>query len=462
LLSDLIEEVKGLLKSIRKPGAFGNNLAISSGGTSLAYLFGFLLSPILARIYQPEAYGLYALFNAFVANLSIFATLEFASAFVLPKTEKEFIPLFQISIFSLILVTALSGLGILLFKEPLLIFFNATSLEGLIFLVPIVVFFIGINRCLEYWNIRRKDFKQGARSKVIGVVGAKLITLGFGLVSKGNPLGFIIGDLFAKPLTSVSLLSSYIRSNWRKLLRFSWNHLRIVAKEYKDYPLYNLPGNTLITLGTQLPVYLIAYLFSTSEVGQFSLANSLINAPVQLVGLAFAQVFFQKVSELNHRKPSEISLVTKKYFRVLNLVAVMPFAIIVVFGSSIFKIVFGTEWELAGRFASIMGTMAYLTFISVSVNSLYRVMRIEKLQFYIVLGGSVRLSLALLSATSFDSVIIVIVAYSIASSVLQLVLMGTVLRKVGLNPLRQVFEAISIMVLTSLFFYGLGEFIGIF
>ena len=119
----LKQEIKELWTSVRKSGTFGSNLAITSAGSSSAYILGFLLSPILARIYQPEAYGLYALFNAFVTNITIVAGLDYINAFLLPKTRREFIPLFQLALVLIGIVVLVSTGAIILFKTEIQEFF---------------------------------------------------------------------------------------------------------------------------------------------------------------------------------------------------------------------------------------------------------------------------------------------------------------------------------------------------
>lgn len=453
MVSRLKKALKEGLDTIRKRGTFGRNLAISTAGNTSAYLIGFILSPVIARIYQPEAYGLFALFNAFVMNLSVFATLDYLSAFVLPRSSKEFIPLVQLSFILLTIVSGISMLGLIFFGEEVLQFFNARKLGGLVYFVPIIVLFTGLNRCLDYWNIREKEFKQGAKAKVVAIVGSKLLTIIYGVFSKGNPFGFIIGELLGKPITSYALVSRAIRKDLPNVWTFSFSRMIRTAQNYKRYPIYSLPANTLITFATQLPIYLLSLYFASSVAGHFSLAISLINAPTQVIGMAAAHVFFQKAVETYQSDPERLGEITKKLFKKLTYIAVVPFSIIAVFGDLIFTTIFGSDWELAGKFASYLSIMAYLNFISVSVSSLYRVIRKEKLQFYIISSGALLLTIGLFLALRFQTSNHLVMAYSIISAILQFFLIAVVLTKIKLRPFPLLTELIAVLTFGILFVY---------
>lgn len=454
LVSRIKSELLESLKTVRKSGTFGRNLFVSSAGSSMAYLLGFILSPVLARIYQPEAYGLYALFNTFIASISIISTLDYLNAFILPKSTRKFISLFQLSWILMVSMVLFLAISIYLFKVEILEFFNARSLGDLIYFVPVIVLLTGINRSLDLWNVRAKEFIQGAKAKVVGVVGAKFLTIIYGVLSQGSPLGFVMGDLLAKPITTFSLLGKSIRKNSPELLNISISQICAVAKEYKNYPIYHLPANSLIALSTQLPVYLLVLHFDSATVGHFSLASSLINAPTQIIGVAFAQVFFQKASETFHANPILLGTITKRFFKRLIYVAVLPFSTIVVFGDLIFTAVFGSNWELAGTFASYLSIMAYMNFISASISTLFRVMRHEKLKFYLILSGAFFLVAGLLVSLTFNISDYLVIVYSGCCTLLQFTLVAVVLHRIKLDSMKLLTESIVILILGILFMYS--------
>lgn len=426
---------------------------IRTSGSSFAYLIGFLLSPIIARIYQPEAYGEFAVFNALVANLSVFATLNLINAFVLPRDNQQFIPLVQLTLMVILLVTVIITLALLLFGNQVLAFFNVEGLGGLIYLIPVFVFFTGLNRCLDYWNVRETEYKKGATAKVASVIGAKTFTIVLGILTKGNVLGFLLGDLLSRPIHSYTLLSKSIRSSWKGLRKISFQKIKRVAKEYKNYPLYNMPASGLIVLSSQLPVYLLSWFFGSVLTGHFSLAYSLISAPIQVLGMSVASVFYQKAVDIRHNQPAQLTQVTAKLFNRLAMIGALPFGVLIVFGETLFIAVFGANWEVAGTFASYMGIMAYTNFLSVSLTSLFRVIRKEKLHFVINLVGAACLSLGLFMAINFGTGYQLVMVFSVIGTAINLVSIAIACSLVKINPVIAIVKlAVSIVVAVGILY----------
>ncbi len=63
---------------------------IAFSGYFFSFAIQLVLTPVIARLYTPEAYGTFATLNALVMNLSLVLTLGYIDAFQLPKSEKDF------------------------------------------------------------------------------------------------------------------------------------------------------------------------------------------------------------------------------------------------------------------------------------------------------------------------------------------------------------------------------------
>ena len=441
------------LRYLKQPGSFGQNLLIRSLGSTSAYLIGFLLSPILARIYLPEAYGQFAVFNALIASLSVLSTLNFNNAFVLPKTGKHFVPLVQLTLMVLVLVTFLMVAGLIFFGDAVLEVFNIQDLGNLIYLLPLFTFLTGISRCLDYWNVRVKEYRKGATSKVASVISAKVSTIILGIISRGDITGFIIGDLISRPIQVLTLLSKSIRNDWYRLTQVSWPRIRWTAREYRDYPLYNMPAEGLTVLVAQLPVYLLSFYYNAEATGYFSLAFSITAAPIQVLGLSVASVYYQQAAEAHGQDPAKMITMTCKLFNKLILLGAIPFGVLIVFGDKVFVAIFGANWETAGVFGSYLAFMAFTNFISVSFTSLFRVLRREKLQFYINLAGSVLLCLGLLIALNSGDEHYLVLAFGFVSSVVNLFALGIAFRLAGIGPIKLLAKMIAIISLVILVLY---------
>ncbi len=69
-------------------GSFLHNIAVLATGTALAQIIPLLASPILTRLYSPEAFGLFAVFIAIIMSISPAVMGSYELAIVLPKRDK--------------------------------------------------------------------------------------------------------------------------------------------------------------------------------------------------------------------------------------------------------------------------------------------------------------------------------------------------------------------------------------
>ena len=78
---------------------FIRNVVLVVTGTASAQLVTMLLSPIITRLYGPEAYGHMGVFLAIVGVIAPVAALTYPIAIVLPKKEREAISIAKLSLY---------------------------------------------------------------------------------------------------------------------------------------------------------------------------------------------------------------------------------------------------------------------------------------------------------------------------------------------------------------------------
>src|SRR5699024_8319031 len=115
----MLEKLKNIFKN-----KFIRNVFLLASGTAAAQIITVLVSPIITRLYGPEAYGVLGTFTA-MANIIIpIAALTYPIAIVLPKKDEEAIGMAQLSLIITFLI-AISSLSILvIFKNQIINIFN--------------------------------------------------------------------------------------------------------------------------------------------------------------------------------------------------------------------------------------------------------------------------------------------------------------------------------------------------
>src|SRR5690554_2501445 len=91
-----------------KPSAFATDVLKLVTGTTLAQIIVVLTSPLLTRLYGPEAFGFYALFASITGILGVIACMRYELAIMLPKTDEEAANLLGLSLLSVTVISALT------------------------------------------------------------------------------------------------------------------------------------------------------------------------------------------------------------------------------------------------------------------------------------------------------------------------------------------------------------------
>ena len=120
---------------------YGNVITLLKGNT-IAQAIPLLISPILARIYSPDNFAVFGIYMSTLAILTVFVTGKYELAIMLPKSNRNALNVFALSI----IITAITSIITLLMAvNP---FFNFSELlsikieRKLILFLPLSVLLI--------------------------------------------------------------------------------------------------------------------------------------------------------------------------------------------------------------------------------------------------------------------------------------------------------------------------------
>lgn len=363
-------------EKLQKEGSFIRNVSIVSSWNVAGIIAQFVLSPIITRIYTPAEYGVYALFNSIVINLSLISSLKYTETIVLADNDRQ---RNNIILLAFCLTTAFSFItlcGIFTFKEELAAFFNTNTNNNFLYLIPAGVFLTSGLEILISINIRKKLFFRNGLSGFLNNISARSFNIFYGIVLLPKAIGLIMGDLFGKILAVLSILFSF--KNPRYSLQFflrSVNKKAIasIARQYKSFPLYFLPSSMLIYLSGHLPIYFFQAKFGSTTVGAYALASSMLEIINRLIPYALSPVFLQKANELKNISLSHLSERVYKLFLYMLLLGTIIFAGFALVGETIFPFVFGKEWLKSGAFVAVLAIPYAFNFVAVSLSEVYNV-----------------------------------------------------------------------------------------
>lgn len=332
----------------------GKNLSILLSGTVLAQLIPILLMPLLTRIYDAQAFGIFSVFVGIASVISVSATLRFELAIPQAKDDLAAKCLFLLSLSIVAAVTIFLIIFVTLTQSHLYGIFklDESFAAGFFYLLVASFFCSGIIQASTNRSIRLSDFSGIALGKVIISTGYALtqLLMGFLLIPAGLIIGYVVGQLLGA-IYFFKKSSSWLVTNFTKS-RLS--ELKIQIKEYKNLPLYSAPSAVIDAFCSTLPILVIAAAYDLTTAGMFGMAHRVVGLPTSLLSLSVSQLIFQKVASCDGLRPGFIrNILIRSSLGLASII--IPFALtIYFFGSDLFAFVLGEEWRLAGSYAEII------------------------------------------------------------------------------------------------------------
>jgi len=361
----MVKKIKNVFHS-----KFIKSVIVMAFGAVGAQAITLLLSPLITRLYGPEAFGMMGTFNSIINIIGPVSALTFPIAIVLPKGEREVKSIIKLSFNITILFTVISLIIILLFNGLITEILNLQRIANYMYLIPLIVITSGLMQILEQYLIRNNQFSVNAIANFgqSGLINGAKAAIGF-----IYPHASVLVLLTSLNNGVRALLMLFSSKNFKKLLTIfikKNNNQKKVAKKYQDFPLYRMPETFLNSLSQALPVLMLTSLFSPAAAGFYTIGRTTLELPTRLIGKAVGYVFYPRITESINNQENPNKLIKKATYSLL-FIGVIPFGVVVLFGPQLFSFVFGSEWNVAGEYARWISLWSYARFANrASVRSL--------------------------------------------------------------------------------------------
>lgn len=334
-------------------------------GTALAQAITLTFTPLLTRMYGPQAFGLLGVFNGIVALTAAASALSYPLAIVLPRDAGDARALARLSL-ALGAASALVAAAVLaLWAGPLLAWLNAAEIEPLAMLIPLAMVVGVAAQVMAQWLVRQQAFAFGARYTVVtsllsnglkAVAGAvhpsagALVLSGLAGTLAGTALTWLHWHRRAPAVPADAATTP--ATPWRQL---AWRH--------RDFALLRTPQDSLNALSQGAPLLSLAAGFGTAAAGHYALATAVLGAPVMLLGQSVGSVFYPRITA-TLRDGGDAAQEIWRATRGLALVAALPFVVLALAGPALFGVVFGDAWRPAGDYARWLAPWLYLQIVN--------------------------------------------------------------------------------------------------
>lgn len=362
-----------MLNKLRPKSEFSKNVLTLMTGTTIAQAIPIAISPILTRIYTPEDFGVFALYMSIAAIISVIATGRYEMAIMLPKEDEDVKSIVKLIMILLSAVTFITFLIVFFFNHTITNLFENPEISNWLYFLPISIFLVGLYQIYNYLLIREKNFKRLSTNKIIVSTTNASTQLAYGFAFS-NGFGLLFGNIIGYVISIYFIIKSKVVN---KYFTFKDNSINKVAKEYQNFPKYDVPSVLVNVIANQLPILALGKFFGLGVVGFYSLMYKVLMMPINLLSSTVLDVFKQRATE-DYNKHGNCKDIYVKTFKSLVLIGILPFTILGIFAPEIFAFVFGEKWKVAGEFAQIMTPVFYLSFISNPLSYLFFIRQKQK------------------------------------------------------------------------------------
>ncbi len=245
-----------------------------------AYVVSFVVSVILARLLEPEAYGTIALVTVFTNILQVFVDTGLGRALIQKKDadDTDFSSVFYFNMAMCIILYA----TLYLLAPYIAKFYNNSDLISVVRVLGLTLIISGLKNVQQAYVSREMLFKKFFYATLWGTLVSAIVGVGLAYAGAG------IWALVAQNLTNtfIDTLILWITVKWRPRRKFSITRLRkLLAYGWKL-----LVGGLVGTISDNLRQLMIGKLYTSSDLAYYnkgdqmpSIVNGTVNATIDSV-----------------------------------------------------------------------------------------------------------------------------------------------------------------------------------
>lgn len=344
-------------------------------GRSGYLIIGLITNIVLARLINPELFGLISIMTFFIVIGSILIESGLSGALIIKKniTEEDYSTIFLFNLFISILV----GCIIYLSAEFFANFYNNKVLEDLIKLSIFILAFNALGIIQITKLIKEMRFKIKSFCEFCSIVIGSLVSITMAWY------GYDIWALVALPLfSSLSLmLLLWVIVGPLKIYKFSTKSF----KEFYKFGVNTTLASLITTLFDNFYNLIIAKNFSLNSAGNYYQAKRLQDVPLGIVQSSVINVVYSYLAKINENKKEykeKIEVIYKLFLSVNALI----FSFIIVYSDTLVLILLGDNWEKVGVLLKLLSVAGFFYILEIYFRLFFKLHnkteKILKLEIY--------------------------------------------------------------------------------
>ncbi|MES2135448.1 MAG: oligosaccharide flippase family protein [Pseudomonadota bacterium] len=335
-------------------------------GNGAAQVVNLLSYAFLARLYAPQAFGIFATFVAASAIPGAIACARFDVAVpVAPRRGRFGILWLCVAVAAFMGLVSIAGGAI---------YWATAGVDWnweLPVLLGLCVFLTGLCSAESMFLMRHDRYRASSASLLLRTGSAVLVQIGLGLTA-ATSFSLVVGFVFGL-VAQATMLSLII---WKRLSpgRPKPRDMRAMFRRFRRQVAMDVPSTLLAALSLNLPVFLLAALYDKPTVGFFAISNRLAVAPLALFNQALSQIFYQKAARARETKghfwdEMKFGLLTS------GILSLVVLALIVLLARPFIHLYLGAKWSPSAEMLIILAPMLTVSSVAQSITTAVFVLR---------------------------------------------------------------------------------------
>ena len=268
-----------------------------SRGASMA--LGFVFTPIVARLYMPEQFGIYGLITSIATWVSALMAMGYYGALPLAHDRSEGRTTYKLC---MLLIAAQVGALLLIFGPgggSMAALFNEPQAATFMLFVPVLFLLDALATTTESGLSKEGKFGTISVVNFLNANTGRLATVVWALVFGSGVLGLLMGNVIGVALGAAISMTVLIKTLYRDEdpnPRRKVSMLEVMRK-HSQFPKIQVWNYLLRASTSRLPVFILAAYFEPAIVGFFTFATSIVSMPLRILGTSISQVFYPMAAQ---------------------------------------------------------------------------------------------------------------------------------------------------------------------
>lgn len=349
-------------------GRMLRNLKQLASGTIVAQVVLALATPLLTRLFAPDAFGAAAIFSAAYALLIPLVTLKYDQAIILPKARTSAQALGSMVMVISTANSIVVGMGVVVWM-----YFFQERRELAFLLLPIALWLGTAYTLMQQWSSRASNYTHYAKSQVVGTVVNVAICAGFAWAWPAQPIFMVLGFTSGIGVALAYTIRGFNGWPYHSLTARARGIAR-QAKAYGHFPLLVLPTALVTIIGTNGIPFVLAPQYSLAEVGMFAVAQRVLLIPGAIVGGALAEAVRAEFAACQRTRERVTPIFIRAFAWILGLAGAF-FGPIYLVAPVAFGWVFGPQYAESGATAQALTLAAFAHFACAPFMYVFAILR---------------------------------------------------------------------------------------